>query len=280
MNKQKMTFLVHRIAGENNLSFNTALVYFFLEAVLKRIASSQTEQFIFKGGFILSNIIGISQRTTVDMDVLLKNYTMEQKPLRQLFDEILDENIEDGVVCKVESIEPIREQDEYGGFRIKILCQLENVKQVIPLDIATGDPVTPAPISYEYKALFDDRKIPLLCYNLETILAEKLHTIFVRDIANSRSKDFYDVFILMKLRLGEIDKDKLSDACRNTFKYRQTPMNADELNNAITRIEENSLMENRWNTYTKANNYARDISFRQAMDACKQLVNMLEVEVV
>ncbi len=279
MNKQKMTHLVHRVAEENNLNFNTTLVYFFLEAVLKRIAFSHEDRFIFKGGFILSNIIGISQRTTVDMDVLINNHSMEQDALLQLLYKMLERNMEDGVVCKVGSIEPIREQDEYGGFRVKILCQLENIKQIIPLDIATGDPITPAPVAYEYKTLFDDRRIPLFCYNLETILAEKLHTIFARDIANSRNKDFYDVFILMKLRHEEIDKEKLREACRNTFNYRQTAMNTDELRNVMTRIEENSLMASRWNTYTKANDYAIGISFRDTINACKNLVEMLENQV-
>jgi len=143
------------------------------------------------------------------MDVLLKGYEMKQESVLKLLSEIAAVEMDDGVICSVQSIDPIREQDEYGGFRTKILCQLENIKQVIPLNIATGDPITPAPIIYEYKTLFDNGKISLLSYNLETMLAEKLHTIFVRDLANSRSKDFYDVFILIKLRHQEVDKDKL-----------------------------------------------------------------------
>lgn len=75
----------------------------------------------------------------------------------------------------------------------------------MPLNIATGDPVTPYPIKYEYETLFGAEKIPLMSYNLETMLAEKIHTIYVRGITNSISKDFYDVYILMKLRSKEID---------------------------------------------------------------------------
>ena len=178
MNKQKMTLLVHQVAREKKLSFNTTLVYFFLEAVLRRIAHINGDLFIFKGGFILSNIIDITQRTTVDMDVLLKGYEMKQESVLKLLNEVVAVKVDDGVLCSVQSIEPIREQDDYGGFRIKILCQLENIKQIIPLDIATGDPITPAPVVYEYKTLFDNRKISLLSYNFETMLAEKLHTIF------------------------------------------------------------------------------------------------------
>jgi len=277
MNKQKMTLLVHQVAREKKLSFNTTLVYFFLEAVLRRIAHINGDLFIFKGGFILSNIIDITQRTTVDMDVLLKGYEMKQESVLKLLNEVVAVKVDDGVLCSVQSIEPIREQDDYGGFRIKILCQLENIKQIIPLDIATGDPITPAPVVYEYKTLFDNRKISLLSYNFETMLAEKLHTIFVRDLANSRSKDFYDVFMLIMLRRQEIAQERLRLACINTFNYRKTPLNTDELKDVIGRIENSTLMKNRWDSYTKSNGYAQGVSYQEAISACKQLVQMLEV---
>lgn len=195
----------------------------------------------------------------------------------KLLNEVVAVKVDDGVLCSVQSIEPIREQDDYGGFRIKILCQLENIKQIIPLDIATGDPITPAPVVYEYKTLFDNRKISLLSYNFETMLAEKLHTIFVRDLANSRSKDFYDVFMLIMLRRQEIAQERLRLACINTFNYRKTPLNTDELKDVIGRIENSTLMKNRWDSYTKSNGYAQGVSYQEAISACKQLVQMLEV---
>lgn len=277
MNKNKLTSMAHKIAKENNLSFNATLIYFFLEAVLKRIASSSaSENFIFKGGFLLSNVIGVSQRTTVDMDMILKNYPMNQDAVMELIKETVSIDLEDGVICTVQDSEPIRDQDDYGGVRVKVLCQLENIKQIVPLDIATGDPVTPYPIKYEYETLFGDEKIPLMSYNLETMLAEKIHTIYVRGIANSRSKDFYDVYILMKLRSKEIDYLKIEAACKRTFKYRNTIFDKNEIHEVVNSIEGNSGMKARWNSFAKKNTFAKDIKFEDVIDSCRDLLNKIK----
>lgn len=118
----------------------------------------------------------------------------------------------------------LKESDDYGGYRATILCQLENIKQVIHLDIATGDVVTPQPITYDYKAIFDENNFPIIAYTIETILAEKLQTIYSRNFLNSRSKDFYDVYILSKLKKEDIDFIQLRNACQRTFSYRETEL--------------------------------------------------------
>lgn len=269
--------MAHKIATENNLSFNSILIYFFLEAVLKRIASSSSSKnFIFKGGFLLSNVIGISQRTTVDMDMILKNYPMNEDSVLELIKKTVSLDLEDGVICTVQDIEPIRDQDDYGGVRVKILCTLENIKQIVPLDIATGDPVTPAPIKYEYTSLFGDEKIPLMSYNLETIIAEKIHTIYVRGLANSRSKDFYDVYIIMKLRNKEIDYSKIETACERTFNYRNTIFDKSEISEILYSIKDNPGMNTRWNSFAKKNIFAKDIKFEDVIDSCEDLLNRIK----
>lgn len=94
---------------------------------------------------------------------------------------------------------------------------LENIRQNFHVDVATGDPVTPSSIDYSYKRLLDDGVIRFKAYNLETVLAEKLQTILARSVLNSRCKDFYDIFIIGKLRSEQVDLADLKSAFEKTM---------------------------------------------------------------
>lgn len=200
MNKAKLTALCHKISKQTGLTFNSVMTYYFLEVILKKLSHSPySKHYIFKGGFLLSNVIGVNARSTVDIDFLFHRITLSEETIRQQLKDILTDS-NDEILFVIKSIATIKENDEYSGYRVSILCQLENIKQTIHLDIATGDIVTPHPITYDYKAIFDDENFPITAYTIETILAEKLQTIYSRSFLNSRSKDFYDIYILVKLK--------------------------------------------------------------------------------
>ena len=225
MNKVKLTALCHKIAKQTGLTFSSIMTYYFLEVILKKLSkSSYANHYIFKGGFLLSNVIGVESRSTVDIDFLFHKQSLSEENVQQQLDDILTES-KDDIQFLIQSITTIKESDDYGGYRATILCQLENIKQIIHLDIATGDVVTPQPITYDYKAIFDDENFPIIAYTIETILAEKLQTIYSRSFLNSRSKDFYDIYILSKLKKDDIDFVQLKLACERTFSYRDTELN-------------------------------------------------------
>ncbi|WP_459129614.1 nucleotidyl transferase AbiEii/AbiGii toxin family protein [Guggenheimella bovis] len=276
MNKGKLRAVCQKISKETGLTFNQVQTHYFLESILEKIADSdENENFIFKGGFLLANVIGIRQRSTVDIDFLIRRFSLTEKNIEQRFKRILQTGKDNGITYEIQKIEEIHKEDEYGGFRIKILCRLENIKQVIPLDIATGDPITPNEISYEYKSIFSDKVFEICAYNIETMLAEKIQTVFQRGVFNSRSKDFYDIYVLYHLKKEEIDFGSLKKACQNTFKHRNTDFNIDSILGVLQNLKDEQDLKTRWKSYKKRFTYAEEVSFDDVISTAMELIEKI-----
>ena len=276
MNKVKLTALCHKIAKQTGLTFNSIMTFYFLEVILKKLSkSSYANHYIFKGGFLLSNVIGVESRSTVDIDFLFHKQSLSKENVQQQLDDILTES-KDDIQFLIQSITTIKESDNYGGYRATILCQLENIKQIIHLDIATGDVVTPQPITYDYKAIFDDENFPIIAYTIETILAEKLQTIYSRSFLNSRSKDFYDIYILSKLKKDDIDFVQLKLACERTFSYRDTELNFNNIIQLLKIFKNDPTQHQQWKNYSKKYHYTKDISFLEILDEIIRLVSNID----
>ncbi|MGC0306656.1 nucleotidyl transferase AbiEii/AbiGii toxin family protein [Streptococcus pneumoniae] len=275
MNKAKLTALCHNISKQTGLTFNSVMTYYFLEVILKKLSrSSYADHYIFKGGFLLSNIIGVESRSTVDIDFLFHKQTLSEENVQQQLEEILSE-VKNDIQFSIQSITTIKESDDYGGYRATILCQLENIKQIIHLDIATGDVVTPQPITYDYKAIFNNENFPIIAYTIETVLAEKLQTIYSRGFLNSRSKDFYDIYILSKLKKDDIDLAQLKMACERTFSYRETELNFNNIIQLLETFKSNPTQQQQWLNYSKKYSYTKGISFSEILDEMIRLVSLL-----
>lgn len=275
MNKAKLTALCHNISKQTGLTFNSVMTYYFLEVILKKLSrSSYADHYIFKGGFLLSNIIGVESRSTVDIDFLFHKQTLSEENVQQQLEEILSE-VKNDIQFSIQSITTIKESDDYGGYRATILCQLENIKQIIHLDIATGDVVTPQPITYDYKAIFNDENFPIIAYTIETVLAEKLQTIYSRGFLNSRSKDFYDIYILSKLKKDDIDLAQLKMACERTFSYRETELNFNNIIQLLETFKSDSTQQQQWQNYSKKYSYTKGISFSEILDEMIRLLSLL-----
>lgn len=275
MNKAKLTALCHKISKQTGLTFNSVMTYYFLEIILKKLSqSSYAEHYIFKGGFLLSNVIGVESRSTVDIDFLFHKQTLSEENVQQQLEEILTES-KDDIQFSIQSISSIKESDNYGGYRATILCQLENIKQIIHLDIATGDIVTPHPVTYAYKAIFNDESFSIIAYTIETILAEKLQTIYSRNFLNSRSKDFYDVYILSKLKKNDIDFRQLNVACKRTFSYRETELDYNEIVQLMESFKTDPIQQQQWQNYSNKYSYTKGISFSEILDEIVNLVSII-----
>ena len=169
---------------------------FLIEQVLKLIAkSSYKDSFIVKGGYLIGQLIGLDKRTTMDLDVTLKGTTLSQENLISIFEEILSDS-DDVFSFEVDKLEPIRQDDEYGGFSLKLNATFDTLREVVFIDITTGDKITPREITYSMPSLFANETIEVWTYNLETVLAEKLETIISRGVASTRPRDRYDLFTL------------------------------------------------------------------------------------
>ena len=275
MNKAKLTALCHKISKQTGLTFNSVMTYYFLEIILKKLSQSYyADHYIFKGGFLLSNVIGVESRSTVDIDFLFHKQTLSEENVQQQLEEILTES-KDDIQFSIQSISSIKESDNYGGYRATILCQLENIKQIIHLDIATGDIVTPHPVTYAYKAIFNDESFSIIAYTIETILAEKLQTIYSRNFLNSRSKDLYDVYILSKLKKNDIDFRQLNVACQRTFSYRETELDYNEIVQLMESFKTDPIQQQQWQNYSNKYSYTKGISFSEILDEIVNLVSVI-----
>ncbi len=277
MNKQQLIALCHKLAKEKNLPFNTILTYCFLEKILFLLSTcSYNDKFIFKGGILLSNIVGVETRSTVDIDFLVRNTQFGKENVERIFSEALRENSEDDIKYSIQSIEPIKEDTEYGGIRVSVMCKLENIRTVVQLDIATGDIITPEPATYYYKSIFGFEEIKILAYPIETIIAEKLQTIYSRGFLNSRSKDYYDLFILFKLKSEHIDKRTLIIACQRTFKNRNTEFSLKKIDSLLNSLREDKTFVQRWKVYAQKNSYVRGIEFAQTIEEVQKLLSWID----
>lgn len=275
MNKATLTLLCHKISKQTGLTFNSVMTYYFLEMILKKLSqSSYSRNYIFKGGFLLSNVIGVESRSTVDIDFLFQNITLSFENVEKQLKDILAIPIE-GINFTIQSIVSIKESDLYSGYRASILCQLENIKQMVHLDIATGDIVTPHPIHYDYKSLFEDDHFPIIAYPIETIIAEKLQTIYSRNFLNSRSKDFYDIYILSKLKREEIDTLQLQLAIKRTFAFRGTTFDYNKNIELLKLFKNDETQNQQWQNYARKYSYTNGISFKEVLDEIIMLLTQL-----
>lgn len=209
------------------------------------------------------------------MDATLKSTPLTEKVVKKIFTEILNMDIKDGVIFELITVKIITLSKKYQGFKLNILAQLENNRTYLSIDLTTGDIITPKEIKYYYKSIYDDSKIPIMDYNLESILAEKIHTIISNGVLNTRLKDYYDVYILMNKKINEIDKSNLKQAIHNTFNMRKTNIDLNEFKMIIQELETDENIQKRWLVYQSKNTYAQNIEYEKVMNAIKELINVL-----
>ena len=281
MNSDKLKNIIYKKAHGNSDISQKFYQLFYFERILERISiSNYRGQIILKGGLLLTSIIGDDERTTKDMDATLKGIPLTKNDVEKVFNEILHIDIDDGVSFQIISIKDIRLEDEYGGFRLNILSTLDNNKTYITVELTTGDVITPKEMKYNYNSIFEDKKIPIMSYTLETVLAEKFQTIVTRGLLNTRLKDFYDVYILINTKINELSKDNLIKAIKNTFERRETNIDMEQFNEVIKYLNDDKNMNNLWNEYVSKNPYAKGVKFEDTIKAIKEIVEILESELV
>ena len=211
------------LAKESGLTQLELYQRFMFERILERISVSKyNENFILKGGLLLSAMLGINSRSTRDMDISIKGIDVSKEKMVQVLNEILSLDIGDGVKFEMINITDIRADDEYGGNKYHLVGRLENLKVALEIDISTGDEITPKELNYEYISIFENKKIYIDTYNIETILAEKIETILRRGKYNARMKDYYDVYFFLTKLKDEIDLETFKQALNNTLTKRES----------------------------------------------------------
>ena len=275
MNKDSITQKLRNKAKELDLNYNLVLSKFFFDEFLKLLSNSvHRENFMLKGGMLLTYSLGIQNIATQDIDFLVKGFPLESGEMRKVLTEIIEDGKQSDVWFELKGdAEDIRAEDEYGGLRFHIIGHLANIKIPFSIDIATGDPIYPFPRLEKYSTILGDN-IELKMYPLESVLSEKLQTVLARAENNSRSKDFYDIYAILKNKLEAINVKELKEAVSMTFSYRKTVISKNEAKNIINSINEDSLIKERWVRYQKKNPYVKGIEFSEITESLNTLVEM------
>ncbi|WP_026666370.1 nucleotidyl transferase AbiEii/AbiGii toxin family protein [Butyrivibrio sp. FC2001] len=264
-------------AGGNSDKSQIMLRIYLMERLLERVSLSKyRDNFVLKGGLLVSSLVGVDMRSTMDVDTTVKSLPLNKESAQRILEEIMAIDIEDGVAFRITKVQDIMEGHEYEGVRFMIECTMDKLKQTIKIDISTGDEITPRAIAYKLPLIIEDRSIDLWAYNLETLLAEKLETIMVRAEANTRMRDFYDIHVLLKQEVVTVDSAILKNAFYATCKRRESTEQIGTIDDVINKIADDGVMRQQWNNYRKTNYYVGDLEWDDVIGSANILRKMIE----
>ncbi|MBQ7080081.1 MAG: nucleotidyl transferase AbiEii/AbiGii toxin family protein [Fibrobacter sp.] len=276
-NAAKLKAAVKKIAADSGVTAQGVLQKYVLERFLCRLAASEyRDNFILKGGFLTSSLVGVTNRTTMDIDATATGFSVNPSTLKDVLLSICSVDLQDGFSFSVDRIESIREQDSYPGLRAYLLASFTPMTVPFYVDVTTGDAITPKPVLQLFWSMFDDGDYELLSYNLETLLAEKLDTILSRGILNTRSRDFYDIDLLWNRYKKTIKKDILANAIRNTMSSRNNLKSLDNFENILISVVSDKNMNERWTKYQQEYAFAAGKSFS---DVCSSVLEILRTAI-
>ena len=264
-------------AGGSSDKSQIMLRIYLMERLLERVSLSRyRDNFVLKGGLLVSSLVGVDMRSTMDVDTTVKSLPINKKSVQKILEEIIAIELEDGVSFRISKVQDIMEGHEYEGLRFMIECSMERLKQTIKIDISTGDEITPGAIAYKLPLIIEDRSIDLWAYNLETLLAEKLETIMVRAEANTRMRDFYDIHVLLKQDVVTVDRDLLKAAFYATCNKRGSIELIGTIDDVINKIADDETMRQLWNNYRKTNYYVGALEWEEVIGSARKLRIMIE----
>ena len=264
---------LRNISREKNIDFNSVMRFYMYDRFVERLSKSKyKDNFILKGGFYLSKLFGLDNRSTMDIDTAIRKTNLSLENVIKMITEIINIDVDDNVKFEIQKTESIRDEDEYGGLRITIKFTLENMKDSFHIDIATGDPIHPGPDDYKYESLIGNEIYKVWSYNLETILAEKIETILSKLEASSRMKDYYDIYLIHRFKFNKINKTRFRGAVEKTFEKRE--FNAD-LIASLNVVKDSKILRDKWASYSRKNSYARNLEFDETIKCLEDFMKIL-----
>lgn len=267
---------IKSVAKQNNADARTLMRIYMMERFLERLAQSEyRDNFIIKGGILVTAMIGVAHRSTMDIDTSMKNLNLSAEGALRVVNRVKDIDLDDGVSFDVKDVSNIMDEMEYPGIRVTMNANVGRLITPLKIDISTGDVITPRAIEFNYDLLLEDRSISLWSYNLETILAEKLQTVLARGILNTRMRDFYDIRMLLDTYEDKVNKAVLKDAFAATCKKRGTDHLQEQAEEIIKIIEADEQLQVLWRAYQKKYSYAADIDYASVISGVRKLMDWI-----
>ncbi len=246
---------------ETGTPANTLLQSYMLERFLERVSRSPyRDNMILKGGFLIAAMVGVDKRSTMDMDTTIKGMPVTRETIEDMLNEIISIDAGDDVAIEMRDIKNIHDISEYDDFRASLTAVFQKVRVDMKIDITTGNTIIPREIEYNYRLMFEDRTIPVMAYNLYTILAEKIETILVRSVANTRGRDYYDVYLLLRTGRETLSREELFRAIRAKAEERGSVPALDNRGKILRDISESPDIAKIWDNYTRRYPYAKGIA--------------------
>ena len=245
---------------------NELLQNYMLERFLERISlSTYRENIILKGGFLIAAMVGVDKRSTMDMDTTVKGLPVNREEIEKMVREIIAVEVDDGVAFEIKSIKNIHDISEYDDYRVNLSATFLTVNVSMNIDITTGDSIIPLEIEYNYKLMFDERTIPIMAYNLNTILAEKIETILTRGVGNTRGRDFYDAYLLLSTNRDTLTQSELLHAIKAKAEERESIPAIEEHTKILSDIAASPDVAKIWDNYKKRYHYAEGIALSEIL---------------
>ena len=267
---------IKSVAKQNNADARTLMRIYMMERFLERLAQSEyRDNFIIKGGILVTAMIGVAHRSTMDIDTSMKNLNLSAEDALRVVNQVKDIDLDDGVSFEVKDVSNIMDEMEYPGIRVTMNANVGRLITPLKIDISTGDVITPRAIEFNYDLLLEDRSISLWSYNLETILAEKLQTVLARGILNTRMRDFYDIRMLLDTYEDKVNKAVLKDAFAATCKKRGTDNLQEQAEEIIKIIEADEQLQVLWGAYQKKYSYAAEIDYASVISGVRKLMDSI-----
>ena len=269
---------IRNISKKTGVNPNSLLQMCLFEVILEKISKSKyRENFILKGGLLISSLIGVDVRSTMDMDTTLRGIPLNEVSITNILNEILAIEIDADIEYKLIKLSPIRQEDVYEDFCASISCIFGKINATLNIDITTGDVITPREMNYSYSKILEEGTIPIMTYTIETILAEKFETISSRNITTTRARDFYDLYMIYSIYKDKIDKDVLSKAIERTSKYRGSFETALQYREIVELFRESEIPKELWKKYTQNNPYAKAVDFLDTISVYEEIGTVLNV---
>lgn len=267
---------IKSVAKQNNADARTLMRIYMMERFLERLGQSEyRDNFIIKGGILVTAMIGVAHRSTMDIDTSMKNLNLSAEDALRVVNQVKDIDLDDGVSFEVKDVSNIMDEMEYPGIRVTMNANVGRLITPLKIDISTGDVITPRAIEFNYDLLLEDRSISLWSYNLETILAEKLQTVLARGILNTRMRDFYDIRMLLDTYEDKVNKAVLKDAFAATCKKRGTDHLQEQAEEIIKIIEADEQLRVLWRAYQKKYSYAAEIDYASVISGVRKLMDWI-----
>ena len=274
MNAKQMSFkaMIKRIADEEQIPAQVVLQNFMFERFFARVSKTTIrENLIVKGGTLISQYLGLSKRATMDIDITLLGARLSEETIPKYLTEVFNVDLGDEITWELKAISPIRHDDLYGGFRVKLTAAYGGIVVPFSIDISTGDAITPAPQDFIFMSRFaPNGNFRIKAYTVETVIAEKIEAILSLGVLSTRPRDYYDVFML----LGTVKYDEvlLEDALKATAVHRGSVDVVKNWQEGLRLIKESKTMGERWVKYCREFSYAKGILFEEV---CEKIGDVL-----